>query len=142
MNALLASVIAVAFLVAPRAQDDAKNFEGTWTMVKGEQDGKPLDPETIKTAKLIVRGNHHTVIVGNDKMVGTHHLDPTTKPKSIDVKDTEGPYKGTTLLGIYQLNGDEFTVCFPASGKERPKKFTAKAGTGNLMHTWKRQSAQ
>jgi uncharacterized protein (TIGR03067 family) len=81
------------------------------------------------------------VSVGSDKMVSAHHLDPTTKPKSIDAKATAGPYKDKTLLGIYRLRGDEFTVCFAAPGKERPKNFTTKSGTGTFVHVWKRQSS-
>jgi hypothetical protein len=60
------------------------------------------------------------VIVGNDTMKGTHKLDPTKKPKTIDVQDTEGSFKDQTLLGIYRILDDEFSVCFAAPGKERP----------------------
>ena len=74
-------------------------------------------------------------------MASTLHFDATTKPKSIDAKATAGPYKDKTLLGIYRIQGDEFTVCFAAPGKERPKDFTTKSGTGTLVHIWKRQSS-
>ena len=53
--------------------------------------------------------------------------------------DTEGPFKGKTTLGIYKLEGDEFTVCFAPPDKDRPKEFTTKSGTGVLVHVWKRQ---
>jgi uncharacterized protein (TIGR03067 family) len=140
MMSPLASVFVVALMVTAGTQDDAAKLNGTWLLVQGEQDGKPLPEEAIRAVKIIIDGDKHTVMVGSDKMVSTHHLDPTTKPKSIDAKPTDGPYKDKTLLGIYRIGGDEFTVCFAAPGKERPKDFTTKSGTGTFVHVWKRQS--
>jgi uncharacterized protein (TIGR03067 family) len=135
----LASLLAGAFVVAAGTQDsDATRLNGTWGLVRGEQEGKPL-PDAIQGIKMVMDGDKHTLIVGGEKMVTTHHLDATTKPKSIDAKPTAGPYKDKTLLGIYRLEGDEFTVCFAAPGKERPREFTTKSGTGTFVHVWKRQ---
>ena len=139
MASVLASTFAIAFLVAAGPEDDAQKLQGTWVMVRGETDGQALPPETVKSARLVIEGNRHTVTVGNDKMVGTHHLDSTTKPKSIDTRDTEGPFKGMTLHGIYRLRGDEFTVCFAGPDKRRPKKFTTEASEAVLLHTWKKE---
>ena len=136
----LASVFAFALVVAAGTQDaDATQLNGTWLLVRGEQDGKPLREDAIQGIKMVIDGDKHTLIVGGDRMVSTHHLDPTTKPKSIDAKATGGPYKDKTLLGIYRLEGDEFTVCFAAPGRDRPKDFTTKSGTGTFVHVWKRQ---
>jgi len=140
MTTSLASVFAVALVVAAGTQDaDATRLNGTWVLVRGEQDGKPLPQDAIQGIKMVIDGDKHTLVVGGDKTVNTHHLDPTTKPKSIDAKPTAGPYKDMTLRGIYRLEGDEFTVCFAAPGKERPKEFTTKSGTGTFVHVWKRQ---
>ena len=139
MIAPLAPVFTVTLILAAGIQADASNLNGTWVLVRGEQDGKPLPQDTIQGIKMVMDGDKHTLIVGNEKMVSTHHLDPTTKPKSIDAKASDGPYKDKTLLGIYRIEGDEFTVCFAAPGKERPKNFTTKTGTGTFVHVWKRQ---
>jgi uncharacterized protein (TIGR03067 family) len=136
----LASVFAVALVVAAGTQnDDDTKLNGTYLMVRGEQDGKPLPEDTIQGIKMVMDGDKQTLIVGGERMVNTHHLDSTTKPKSIDAKPTGGPYKDKTLLGIYRIEDDEFTVCFAAPGKERPKDFTTKSGTGTFVHVWKRQ---
>ena len=42
-------------------------------------------------------------------------------------------------LGIYKYENGEFTVCFAAPGKDRPKEFTTKSGTGEFMHVWKKK---
>jgi uncharacterized protein (TIGR03067 family) len=138
----LMSVSAGALMVAAITHDtDATQLNGTWVLVRGEQDGKPLPEDAIQGIKMVIDGDKYTLIVGGERMVSTLHLDPTKKPKSIDAKATGGPYKDKTLLGIYRIEGDEFTVCFAAPGKERPKDFTTKSGTGTFVHVWKRHKS-
>ena len=133
--------LAIALMVSFGSQDtDASKLNGTWMLVRGEEEGKPLPQDAIQGIKMIIDGDKYTVIVGSEKMASTLHFDATTTPKSIDAKATAGPYKDKTLLGIYRIQGDEFTVCFAAPGKERPKNFTTKSGTGTFVHVWKRQS--
>ena len=43
---------------------------------------------------------------------------------------------GTTLLGVYELKGDELIICFAEAGKDRPAALTPK-GT-QWVETWKR----
>src|SRR5690349_15928285 len=124
-------VMIVGLLIAAdkeeAAKEDLKKMTGTWTMVSGAEDGKQLPKKTVKAAMLRIKGEEHTVKVGDDTMKGTHKLDPTKKPRTIDVQDTEGPSKDKTLRGIYQFKDDEFSVCFAAPGKERPSEFTTKS---------------
>src|SRR5713101_8087445 len=115
------------------AKKELKKLEGTWALVSGEQNGKELSKEALKGAKLVIVGNKHTVNLGDETIVGTHSLDPSTKPKSIDADNV-----GKKHLGIYEIKGDEFKVCFAEPGKYRPKEFTAKEGSGNFVHVWKR----
>jgi uncharacterized protein (TIGR03067 family) len=121
------------------AKDDLKKMDGTWTLVSGEEEGQKLSDSTLKTAKAVIKGDKHDVKVGDKTYVGTHKVDPSKKPKTIDAMDTEGTNKGKTSLGIYELKDDEFKVCFAPPGKERPKEFTTKAGSGNILHVWKRE---
>jgi uncharacterized protein (TIGR03067 family) len=138
-------VLAVGVLLAadsPQGEDakkELKKLEGTWAMVSGEKAGKPLPEPTLTNAWLVIKGEQHTVQVGDDAFVGTHRLDPTKKPKAIDSTDAEGQFKGKTYLGIYEVDGDQFKVCFAEPGKERPQAFTTKSGTGHILHVWKRQ---
>lgn len=138
--ALLA--LTVGLLIAAAAKDDGKELkklDGTYVMVSGEDKGEKLPEKIVKSAKLTIEGDKHTVHVGEETIIGTHKLAPTKKPKEIDAMDTEGPFKGKTTLGIYKLEGDEFTVCFAPPDKDRPKEFTSKSGTGAFVHVWKRQ---
>jgi uncharacterized protein (TIGR03067 family) len=120
------------------AKTDLKRLEGDWVMVSGEQEGEKLPEQMIKESRVTMKGNTHTVKLGDETIKGTHKLDPTKKPKTIDVRH-EGASNDQPLLGIYELKGDEFKVCFAAPGKERPTEFTSKSGTGQFLHIWKRQ---
>lgn len=142
LNALL--IVTVGVLIAadvPKdgvGKTDLAKLEGTWTMVSGEDKGEQLPEDTVKNAKLVIKGDKHDVKVGDVVIVGTHELDSTKKPKHITAMDTKGPFEGKTARGIYKLAKGEFTVCFAPPDKERPKEFTTKSGTGVIMHVWKR----
>jgi uncharacterized protein (TIGR03067 family) len=135
----LLALVAGFLIAADDPKEDLKKLEGTWTMVSGEKDGKPVPEQTIKIAKLVIKGDQHDVKIGNDAYQGTHKIDPSKKPKTIDATDTEGPFKGKTVYGIYESDGDTFKVCFAKPGDERPKEFNTKAGTGHIMHVWKKE---
>jgi uncharacterized protein (TIGR03067 family) len=66
-------------------------------------------------------------------------VDVAKKPKTIDITFTEGPEKGKTIVGIYELEGDTYKVCINVNGKERPKEFAAKAGSGHGLEVLKRE---
>ena len=82
--------------------------------------------------KLTIKGNEYTWSPGGG---GTFKIDPTKKLKEIDVTYTEGPEKGTTMLGIYEIDDDTYRPCFKMMGKERPTEFTADAESGQAIIT-------
>ncbi len=126
----------------PKAEQEKKalqKLEGKWILLKGEHEGKKLSKETCKDSSLVIKGNKHFVLVGDEKILGTHTVDPTKNPKTMDSTYTEGPLKGKTAFGIYKIKKNKFTVCFAPPGKDRPTEFTTKTGTGVLYHVWKRK---
>lgn len=135
----LLALVAGFLVAADDPKDELKKLEGNWTMVSGEKDGKNVAEQTIKTAKIVFNGDQHDVKVGDDIFKGTHKIDLSKKPKAIDATDTEGPFKGKTVYGIYELDGDTFKVCFAKPGEDRPKEFSSKSGTGHILHVWKKE---
>lgn len=121
------------------ADDDAKKAEGTWTLVRGEADGKPLPEDEITDSTLTITGDAYTVALkGEGVKKGTQKLDWTRTPKQIDAHDTSGPTTGENH-GIYEFTADgDFRVCFAAPGKERPTEFKTTAGSGHFMHVWRK----
>jgi hypothetical protein len=70
---------------------------------------------------------------------GTSKLDPSKNPKALDSTYTEGPDKGKTFKGIYQLDGDTMKFCRPGSpGDERPTEFKSTPGSGAFVSMYKR----
>jgi len=137
-------ILSITLLAADAPKDapdtDLKKLEGTWVLASGVNDGKKLSGKSLKGARLVFKGDMHTAEVGGETYKGTHKLDSSKKPKTIDITDTEGPFKDKTVLGIYELTTDEFKICYAPPGKARPKNFSAKAGTGYHSHVWKRET--
>ena len=75
----------------------------------------------------------------NASFSGTFKVDPTKKPKTIDVTFTDGPEKGKIALGIYELEGDTYKVITDPAGKSRPAEFAIKPGSGYVLQVLKRE---
>jgi uncharacterized protein (TIGR03067 family) len=125
------------------AQDAVKKemtqLEGEWSMVSGEANGFSMPKETVNTGKRVAKDGETTITFGGQIYFKARiSIDPTRKPKAIDYTMTEGPTKGKTHLGIYELDGDTVKFCFAAPGKDRPTDFTAKEGSERTSSVWKR----
>lgn len=121
--------------------DDSKDntLEGTWVPSAAELGGKKFPDEVRKTIRLEIKGNHYTVTVGAQPDRGTCKLDPSAKPKALDITGTEGPNKGRTILAIYERDGDTLRICYDLSGKDRPAEFKTEEGTGLFLVEYKLQ---
>lgn len=118
---------------------EVQKFQGTWRFESSEAGGQALPADVLKGLVLTFEGAKHTVKMGDEVIqVGTQKIDPSKSPKAIDVTLTEGPSKGTTMLGIYEIDGDTLKVCFDPSGQKRPTEFKSQAGSGNFVNVHKR----
>src|SRR5262249_34709843 len=112
MNKLICASLAlftVALVGVSEAADDAKSdleaIQGTWELSYFEQDGKEVKLENV--TKLTVTDNKFVVKRGDETVAaGTFKFDPSKKPKASETTYTEGPDKGKTFKGIYQIEGD------------------------------------
>jgi uncharacterized protein (TIGR03067 family) len=146
---LVLTTLSVALLLAaaPDPKDDAKKdqeaLQGTWRPVSSEQGGKDQTDEA-KDHTLTFEKDTFTVKKGDEVRVkGTFKLDPSKKPKAIDMTVTQGPRdddKGKELHGIYELDKDTLKWCTSEPGGEaRPKGFATKEGTKDLLVTLKKE---
>ena len=140
--ALLCASVALAPVAAEEKDDAAKKelakFKGTWKFVSMERDGKE-EPKSEEMPTITFDGDKFTVKVG-DKVVqaGTQKLDHSKKPKTVDATISEGEGKGTTMLGIYEIDGDTMKACFDPQGKKRPTEFKTTADSGCFLAVVKR----
>ena len=43
------------------------------------------------------------------------------------------------MKAIYEFTGDDqYRICFDPSGRDVPKEFATRPGSGYLLHAWKR----
>ena len=143
--ALLITAVAALPILADPPQDDGvkkelKKLQGTWATVSIEAAGeKVTDKDKIKARKLTIKGDKYTLKVGDEMVQGTIEINPTRKPKRIDVKPNTGSNKGKTSLGIYELKGDNLKICLGPPGKERPTEFATQAEAAQQLVVYKRE---
>ena len=140
MKKIFAILFMACVLVAADTAKVDEKLNGSYVGGGGESNGKPFNKEDLKDFKLVIKGNQYTLNAGTGESVqGIQTVDTTKSPKNIDATDGSGRNKGKTILGIYEINGDEFKVSFSMPGKPRPTKFTTeKDESGQWVHIWKR----
>lgn len=154
MKLCIVMVLALGSLAAGDARDDAKDelkkLEGIWVRIYVEADGKKLDDVNKKpedAIRLTIRGDKFTTRQGGGEVVSTFKLDPTKKPKHIDLSETvEGKDKPKPLPGIYELTDDVLKLCFLFPFEEkgdklgmRPTEFSAKTGSDHVLEVYRRE---
>jgi len=143
MRVTLPLLVLLALVAAAAAQDiilkEMAKIEGQWSMVSGEANGQAMPDAMVKTGKRVAKDGETTITIGGQLyFTAKFTIDPTKSPKAIDYLMTEGPTKGKTHLGIYELNGDTLKFCFAAPGGDRPNDFTAEEGSERTLSVWKR----
>jgi uncharacterized protein (TIGR03067 family) len=125
------------------AKKDLEKFQGTWhavTLLRGGE--SQATEEEAKNLRLVIKGDKRTLTSGDEtRSVATFKLDPSRKPKAIDITVTEGALQGRTLRGIYTFEGDTHKICLNLEGDERPTEFTSKEGDDRLLMVFKRAAA-
>ena len=87
----------------------------------------------------MIKDDKFTMMQENVTYAGTFKVDPSKKPHTIDITFTDGPEKGTTSLGIFEVDGDTYKLCLSQKGPTRPTEFVAKPGTGFVLEVLKRE---
>lgn len=141
-------VLAAGMLVAAddAKKDDVKKemerFQGNWTTVSIQRDGKDVLPDEEKPKlKLTITDNKRVLKVDDEvRSNGTYKLDPAKSPKWIDITVSEGPLQGRTVKGIYEIEGDTQKICLQLNEDgDRPKEFSSKPESGHLLQIFKRE---
>lgn len=144
MNLLFPLVTAGAFFLnagspSEDAKKDLEKWQGTWIGQSGEEDGKTIPEAQVRRKKVVVTGDKYVYSMDDVKEEGTLKLDPSKAPREYEAQVTEGEYKGKSVLGIYELQGDTLTICFAPPGTERPTQMSTRPGSRSLRITYKHQ---
>jgi uncharacterized protein (TIGR03067 family) len=140
---LAAALMGAALAAVPASAEEKKDLDklqGTWKFTSMEHDGQPA-PKGEDMPTITFEKDKFTVKDPSGKVLqaGTQVLDDGKKPKTVDAKVTEGEGNGTTMLGIYELDGDTLKACFDPQGKKRPTELKSTAGSGHMLVVLKRE---
>src|SRR5262245_48199095 len=127
----------------PTSQDteEAKGLEGKWVLAEGRANGENLPGGVRGHVRLIVIADEMILYTDrghNSRFV--YRLNTKATPNIVDLVGIDGKDKDKNLLGVYELKGDRLKVCRTLNAKiERPKEFTAEAGSKCVIEEWRRE---
>ena len=142
MRTLLSLGLAFGVLGLAAADDNKNPLEGKWVIESLTRDGKD-ESAMYKGGTRVNTGMKYKMVPPGGSAVktaeGTFTADAAKTPATIDLMPGSGQYEGKTLPGIYKLEGDTLTIAFTVPpGKDRPKAFESKAGSGVVLVVHKR----
>lgn len=113
---------------APKGDHD--KIQGAWKVISmetRENPGKKVPDDKIKDLKVVITKDKLEIRTGKEPVVGYkfNKVDPTTKPKGIDLALVLKDGSDKPTLGIYELDGDELKLCIgdPSPEPKRPTEF-------------------
>ena len=103
------------------------NWDGTYTITKGERDGKEIPAEKFKGSIIKFDGEK---ILGADKdkkefFGSTFKVDSTSTPNKIMMVSIS-PTKGQKADGVIEFSKDTIKICYALPGGDTPTEFKAK----------------
>jgi uncharacterized protein (TIGR03067 family) len=138
MRTLGLAMLGLALSGVSLRADDAKDIQGVWMPVQAFLGVQKLPEDTLRTMRLKITDDQYEVVVGRDAERGQLKLDPSVKTKTLDIICKEGPNKGKTVLGIYELSDETLRVCYALTGDKRPTAFDVKEEAALFLVTYKR----
>jgi len=109
---------------------DAKKLEGTWKIVTFETSRKQPTEEDLQKGRVVFQDGMMILRGTGKEEKGTVKLDPTKKPKEMDLAVNDGK---ETALFIYEIDGDNLKLCWRKPGGGRPTTFTGKDNSGYMV---------
>ena len=135
----------LAFATLGADSDDAvknerKALAGGWSVVSAERDGLPILDGEARKLRIYFGEERLTLKQGEKGKEMSYVPHPDTKPRSIDLMATDGPFKDKLMPGIYELKGDNLKICYPfKEGATRPTEFSTSKDSGLLLLVLKKE---
>jgi uncharacterized protein (TIGR03067 family) len=152
MKHALITTLTLAFALLANAAEkdnspksDAHPQDGVWKPTAAVLGGAKLPMPALDAITLRMSGAIYEVAVRGERVPdrGTRTLDESTNPKRITITSTNGPNRGKTFLGIYEMKDtNSMRVCYDLSGAAFPTKFESTADTGHYLVEYRRVAAK
>lgn len=116
-----------------RHVDRLRSMEGTWSFRSLEIDGNTLPASMLGNSSLLIDGDRFRMESPEATYEGIFTIDIEASPHRIDIDFVEGPEAGNRCEGLFQLDGDQFTLCLGLVGSKRPERFATSPGSGHAF---------
>ena len=89
---------------------------------------------------LLLNAGGYRIVDTSNRVVDSGHyqIDAKRSPPTMDIVGDRGPHAGRTMLAIYELRGDELTVCYDLERAERPANLDPRRDQPKLRITYTR----
>ena len=145
---MLVAVAAPSAVVSAADKEEAIRADrallaGEWRVVSIEANGN-TNADPVMAGVTVVNGlDGKWSLLANGKAIaeGTSVIDPTSSPKTIELKGSRGSVKnarGTHYRGIYEVHETTRRICFVPADKPVPESFAGGRETGQILVTFER----
>ncbi len=103
--------------------DSPCRLEGAWVPIAASISGKELIVAELRVKYLVLDGHDYSIIDRSNQIVdrGEYLVNDSATPRTIDIVGRDGPNAGRSMLAIFELKGDQLTVCYDLDSKRRPE---------------------
>jgi uncharacterized protein (TIGR03067 family) len=117
-----------------------EQLQGAWAPIAASVADKSLRVEDLRVRYLLLQAGEYRIVDSSNQVVdrGHYRLDEKRSPPTMDIVGESGPHAGRTMLAIYELRGDELTVCYDLERPERPANLAQQRGQPKLRITYTR----
>jgi uncharacterized protein (TIGR03067 family) len=121
----------------PTIRGDAEAIQGRWVVASCVVNGEPLTPSDLEHLHWTFTGHE---LMWSDGSNFYYALDPTTSPKSIDLRFPENPTEVTR--GVYAFDAEQpggLSVCISKTD-ERPTSLESPRGARRYLYVLRREA--
>ena len=122
-------LVALALAACSSTRPTGPTLAGKWAPLSAELGGQALP--VAKFGEATLRLTKDTYEFAGDN--GTYAVLSTSPPAKMDIRGREGPNAGRTIQAIYELAGEQLTVCYQLGSGERPSEFKSAKGSQVLL---------
>jgi uncharacterized protein (TIGR03067 family) len=122
---------------------DRALLAGEWRVVSVEANGNNSADLALARVTIVNRLDGTWSLLSNGNIIaeGTSTIDPTTKPKTIELKGIRASVenaRGTHYRGIYEVHETTRRLCFVPADKPLPESFSGGRDTGQILVTFEK----
>ncbi|HEY1757034.1 MAG TPA: TIGR03067 domain-containing protein [Bryobacteraceae bacterium] len=110
-----------------------RSLEGTWGFRSLELDGQAMPAAMLTGSFLLLDGDRFRMESPEANYEGIFTIDVEKDPHWIDIDFIEGPEAGNRCEGLFQMDGDQLTICLGLAGASRPERFATAKDSGHAL---------